>query len=470
MFSYPIISFPDLISKDINSEAYVEVIVGEKPIVPSKPTKQKTHEGCLIGFVFFAIAAIVASGAIPLGTSLPIGLGIALVLWIVYNGMGQSEYNANLKAYEKDYTIYKKENEAYLIAVKETKKHVNELIRRRDKGWKYELIQKNLKTYRFKLSSGYGKKGVSEDYFAKCLKCFFNCSIYQNSPIKCNSIGATYYPDIIMYFSKVNLAIAIEIDEPYKLKDGEPIHYYDMENNIPIYSDDEILNRGINGYLTSRSKEIKKEGFVLVRFAEKQVVTQPIPCCEYIYNEILKYTGIRLTEIEISSLHELNIINTWTYTEAREMHKNRFRENYLNTVDFSKYPGSEKLSAKNSKNKAVARSNSLRFDGLYQSRKESTYWNYIRFYNDGTVIKVCSTGEPFQISKWFTKEKYIDSNAERGSYDTFGNTMEIIINNSGVKMTYEGYIGQDEIEISRRFRTHKEKISEVYFFVPLSKN
>jgi hypothetical protein len=50
----------------------------------------------------------------------------------------------------------------------------------------------------------------------------------------------------------------------------------------------------------------------------------------------------------------------------------------------------------------------LRYDGIYSSLGEESgdYWYYLRFFSDGTVITVSSTGQPEEFRKWFYKEHY----------------------------------------------------------------
>jgi len=113
MISYPIISFPNLLKKDINIESYLAEFV-DKPIkAPDKPMKQKTYQGCIIGLVFYIITAIVVSGAISLRISLPFGIAITFVLWIVYSVIGQIEYHKNLNAYNSDYRKYLSDIQKY---------------------------------------------------------------------------------------------------------------------------------------------------------------------------------------------------------------------------------------------------------------------------------------------------------------------------------------------------------------------
>jgi Rap1a immunity proteins len=62
-------------------------------------------------------------------------------------------------------------------------------------------------------------------------------------------------------------------------------------------------------------------------------------------------------------------------------------------------------------------------DGLYQSGLiNGCCWEYLRFYADGTVIEVSSTGAPLQISRWFRKP-YNQS----GKYEVQGSTIRFSI-------------------------------------------
>jgi len=47
----------------------------------------------------------------------------------------------------------------------------------------------------------------------------------------------------------------------------------------------------------------------------------------------------------------------------------------------------------------------LRFDGVYQSEEMGqSSWRYLRFYEDGTVLAVSSTGKPEEVVQWLNKE------------------------------------------------------------------
>jgi hypothetical protein len=332
MTSYPITLFPDLLTQEINIKSYLTELI-EKPLEkPHKPVKQKTYQGCLIGLVFFIITAIVASGAIPLETSLPFGIAITIILWIVYSITGQIEHNKNLRVYDADYKKYLNEILLQNKIIEKTKNDLENLQKVGNESWKNELIKKRLSEFNFKLSSGSGKRGASEDYFINQIVKFYDCQIYRNSPINCKNIGFTYYPDIVLFFAKINVAIALEIDEPYTLKDGTPIHYYIEEDGFPIFPDEEIVTPGSSNIFTSRSKEITNEGYILIRFAEEQVVLQPDACCKYIHDRINRQFGFEICKKDLTYTKAINRISTWTFDEAKTMYRNNHRERYLKTL------------------------------------------------------------------------------------------------------------------------------------------
>ena len=61
-----------------------------------------------------------------------------------------------------------------------------------------------------------------------------------------------------------------------------------------------------------------------------------------------------------------------------------------------------------------ALADTLRYDGIYCSVDSSAgYAYYLRFYADGLVLSVTSTGTPAQVIRWFRRE---DPAASRGKY------------------------------------------------------
>ena len=101
MFSYPIIVFPDELTKNINSESYYSECKDQPPKEPYKPEKQKIFGGCLTGLAFYIVLALVASAMIPLSYSLPIGIIATILLGGVYSIIEEVEFNKKMKKYSE---------------------------------------------------------------------------------------------------------------------------------------------------------------------------------------------------------------------------------------------------------------------------------------------------------------------------------------------------------------------------------
>ncbi len=196
MIRYPIFTYPDLFTQNIDIISYITECMGSAPSEPCKPTIEYPTKGCLIGLVFYIIVAVVISGGLPLSTTLPFGFASAVILWIVYFIISQIEFYKRLKVYNDEYNLYLQDIQLYNNRVELKQKDIELLQKSGDFSWKKQLINERLKTLTFKLSSGYGKKGASEVFFIQHLKEFFNCQIFQNSPIFCKEVGHKYYPDI----------------------------------------------------------------------------------------------------------------------------------------------------------------------------------------------------------------------------------------------------------------------------------
>jgi hypothetical protein len=81
----------------------------------------------------------------------------------------------------------------------------------------------------------------------------------------------------------------------------------------------------------------------------------------------------------------------------------------------------------------------IRYDGLYcEANGNST--SYLRFYSNGTVISVSSTGTPDQIVRWFNAP-YENS----GIYTIAGDTVSFETTSSHGKVAYRGKILADRL-------------------------
>jgi len=108
----------------------------------------------------------------------------------------------------------------------------------------------------------------------------------------------------------------------------------------------------------------------------------------------------------------------------------------------------------------------LRFDGVYQSEKTEDYFHYVRFYDDGTVITVSTTGTPQQIKKWFDRKK---ADLSRGTYMITGTRIVFASESKEGVVDYDGRLKGEAIDvrvyshINQHSGSHALKFVEVEF-------
>lgn len=104
----------------------------------------------------------------------------------------------------------------------------------------------------------------------------------------------------------------------------------------------------------------------------------------------------------------------------------------------------------------------LRFDGLYQSEKVEDCWYYLRFYDDGTVISVSSTGKHDKVAAWFNKKH---SNVSRGNYVITGTRIVFTTSSESGKVEFDGALDGEQIQFRVFSRINNSKRDEKYKFV-----
>ena len=118
----------------------------------------------------------------------------------------------------------------------------------------------------------------------------------------------------------------------------------------------------------------------------------------------------------------------------------------------------------------------LRFDGLYVSEAHTSttgtqlvYYSYLRFYDDGTVISVPSTGLPHEVAMWFDRANVGTST---GTY-TLQNTSLVFftslrIEDEGtveeITVDYGGAVEEDSLKLRSRSLFNGHEAVETYTF------
>ncbi len=117
---------------------------------------------------------------------------------------------------------------------------------------------------------------------------------------------------------------------------------------------------------------------------------------------------------------------------------------------------------------------SLQYDGIYQSQVindgGAPFWQYVRFYEDGTVISVSSTGTPAEISIWFKKENIANGTFAHGQFEI--NDSQLIFTTTSANGTVD-YVGtfQDEVlTLNSHSNINDVSATRTYTFVQISED
>ena len=157
-------------------------------------------------------------------------------------------------------------------------------------------------------------RGYSEEMFEDLIRNTFNnveLEISGDVNLKLSDTARSYEPDIALVANnQTNIRIDIEIDEPYSLLSRTPIHY--TEDNSDAV----------------RDAIMKSAGWIVIRFAEEQIVKQPMSCISSIARLLIQIDSSLVPET--CSLSEFpKPVKRWTKAEAELMAQNNYREAYL---------------------------------------------------------------------------------------------------------------------------------------------
>jgi hypothetical protein len=104
----------------------------------------------------------------------------------------------------------------------------------------------------------------------------------------------------------------------------------------------------------------------------------------------------------------------------------------------------------------------LRFDGIYQSERTGDYWYYLRFYPDGTVIEVSSTGQPNDLRQWFTKEH---DGVSTGKVTLKGKRISFSAVSSAGSVDYDGELVGNQLRLHSYCHINEHRSNNLYVFV-----
>lgn len=299
--TYPLFFCPvAIIGNNYRSELIGEI---EKPLLPKKEIVRDNRVAIfilsiIISLGFFAYAEDHSRSEIHI---------YILVLLIFYNLYKYITVESDKSSVERRYKLdlnhyYEKERKHKKL---ETLKaaiacHITE-----EEMAKVLVLHKLYRNKNVVLTdSTYAKEGISEKRFLVHLRKAFKEKIKTQKKVTTTEGDKTYYPDFIYYDNIRQIYIDIEIDEPYDLTSGNPIH---------CIGEDEGRNRfflDIN--------------WCVLRFTEHQVTKEPEGCIKTIKN-ILTCLEINDKQYTINVTKE----DVWSDLVARKMEKESYRESYL---------------------------------------------------------------------------------------------------------------------------------------------
>lgn len=158
-------------------------------------------------------------------------------------------------------------------------------------------------------SSDTTKLGACESPFGEILEKYFAPHIYSQQELPPLNHQNAYTSDFLFVEPNTKLHIDIEIDEPFSFATNTPIHYV-----------------GKDDY---RNKCFVEANWIVLRFAEEQVSSQPLRCLRVLSNVISKYTFNDSWLPIFKDVEKLTPVWQWTEGKSKKLSKNKYRNSYL---------------------------------------------------------------------------------------------------------------------------------------------
>ncbi|QNP31354.1 hypothetical protein [Cylindrospermopsis curvispora] len=229
-------------------------------------------------------------------------------------------YQRELEAYQK----YQNDLIAYQREIKAYQKYQNDLIAyqreleaartpERVKAFRNQRLLEVLRnTTSYDDNNGHALIGRSEETFRLYLIQYFSDKIHVQLKVQPPWFSSDFYytPDFAYIDTATNLHIDVEIDEPYAM-DGRPLHFIGLQSEV------------------NRNRYFIDILWIVIRFAEEQVVRYPDSCCKKIASLISNITNNHLILNQFIRVPDLQLMSRWTEEESVQMYLQRHRNTYL---------------------------------------------------------------------------------------------------------------------------------------------
>ncbi|AUB44220.1 ATP-dependent exoDNAse (plasmid) [Nostoc flagelliforme CCNUN1] len=157
-------------------------------------------------------------------------------------------------------------------------------------------------------SSENTRLGASELDFGQILQHHFgSCASSQQQFLPLGH-DRPYSADFVVVEPSTNLHIDLEIDEPFSFS-GEQIHCVGMDDY--------------------RNKCFLDANWLVLRFAEEQIKSQPLRCLRVLANVIAKYTLNTSWKSSFQNVQQLTPLFQWTQRKSQKLSHQNYRKQYL---------------------------------------------------------------------------------------------------------------------------------------------
>lgn len=309
--TYPISIIPDGILEATEGTIPCDV----HPMKPKKKTMEKCSYmgeislavviGIIVTYKFTSLPSITWV-TITISALILLGVGFA-VYEIIQNSIKRSENDRKQESFEFQMQQYlndvcKKDD---IEAANANPEKLTEYRRKKVK----ELLRNAGNDLR--PVSGMGPKYY--DYIFKELTYTFHDKVLINCTLPCENTINKPEPNFIVAFSEYNLFIDIEVDSPYGLD----------------YRNPKCFTDGAEYQMTPHDEFFNRQKWVIMHFAEEQIVKYPVQCCKEIAKIASKITCDESIMDRMSPVDDLRFINLWTREQCERLARENYREQYL---------------------------------------------------------------------------------------------------------------------------------------------
>lgn len=308
---YPVVVLPTLIKTNLPQKISVKKLVPSPPDLVSQIVTQissekikYSHQVFVFGWLFSLglIAIFLRFGNVYTHNGMAVMSAVISVVSLIFGSIQLDKEEAAQAVTSKKAAIAKPDPPS-------VRYHTEVVEQWQVPNWQ-SILNGRVKPHT-KLTDSTVQRGISEAKFEEYLGQYFSDIIKPSYSFKIPNADKFYSADFCLVLPS-GLSFCIEVDEPYVGKTKEPHH---------------CIDRGKD---ERRDRFFLEGNWIVIRFSERQVVTQPVECCFFIAKTMVKLTG------EVGYIRGFDLSMTspepeprWTIAQAQSMAKANYRDSYL---------------------------------------------------------------------------------------------------------------------------------------------